>query len=202
MRELRSKQKLVKADANWPNISLSVIRVSSNNFRCHVQGRSKHCFCEIGSEKFWKPEICDFYLSIMHQNILRLEVSMHDFMLYNCFESVEHLEKNLYCFLFVKGFLFRQVRHKIPLIAIFENQVKIVFCFPKIIELDNVLIVTCPQNVDFVLHQLQVFTWVIILLPLMLDLFIVFIATSRHRCVSKPLKTSPNCPEPINSPKR
>lgn len=77
----------------------------------------------------------------MHEDVCQFEITMHDFVLDEGLECIEHLNEELNSFLLAECFLLLEVGHQIALIAILEDQVEIVSSFLDVVQFDDVAVV-------------------------------------------------------------
>jgi len=114
-------------------------------------------------DELGEPEICDLDRSLVEQNIRRLDVTMHDSDLMAVLGNIEFVEGDKSrCDLFRDGagFFLRKSLFglhellKIASIAIIDENVEIIGGPLHVDEMDDMLSLNLPQNVDFSHEQL------------------------------------------------
>ena len=90
---------LVKHYSQGPNVSLHRVVLASKNLGSHVDGRPQHSFSHVLSwfQPLAEPKICQLDPPITEQNILRLDVSVHDIVPVKNFKGLEELPENMEC---------------------------------------------------------------------------------------------------------
>ena len=91
----------------------------------------------------------------MHENIGQLKIPVHDLVLDQGLERVQDLDEELDGLLLIERFLLFQIGREVALIAILEDQIKVVRRLLDIVQLDDVAVVTGFEHLDLVLEQLH-----------------------------------------------
>jgi hypothetical protein len=75
-----SKHHLVKHHSHGPNICLNCINFSLNDLGRHVDGRAKHGLRKLVGVFEWlaKAKISNFDTSVVHEDVVRLDIAVHD----------------------------------------------------------------------------------------------------------------------------
>jgi hypothetical protein len=91
----------------------------------------------------------------MHENIGQLKIPVHDLVLDEGLERVQDLDEELDGLLLIERFFLFQIGREVALIAILEDQIKVVRRLLDIVQFDNVAVVTGFEHLDLVLEQLH-----------------------------------------------
>lgn len=88
---------LEEHDTQRPDISLSGVGLTLDNFRSHIYGGTQHRVGNIVMvfEVFAETEVSHFYLTIVQENVVGFEVPVHDIVLVKDFEGLEQLSEEL-----------------------------------------------------------------------------------------------------------
>lgn len=131
---------------------------SPENLGSHVEWRPQHGLSELLiREQFGESKIGYFDLPVVHEDVGKFEVSMHDLMLVEGFEGVEDLKEKLDGLLLGEGFVLLEILGEVALVAVLENEVEIVGGLLDVIELDDVFVIAGLEDLDLVLQELQKF---------------------------------------------
>ncbi len=91
----------------------------------------------------------------MHENVGQFEVPMHDFVFDEGLEGTEDLDKELDGFLFWEGLIFFEVLAQISLVAVLQDEVKVIGSLLDVIQLDDASVVAGSEHFDLILEQFQ-----------------------------------------------
>ena len=91
----------------------------------------------------------------MHEDVGEFEVAMHDLVLDEGLEGVEHLEEELDGLILLQGLLLLEVLHEVALVAVHEDEVEVVGGLLDIVELDYVYVVAGLEDFDLVFEELH-----------------------------------------------
>lgn len=145
----------VEADTEGVDIGLVGVILVLEDFRGHVEGRAEHGFGPaFFVEDFGESEIGNFDNTVVSENIGEFQVSVDDFVFVKMVEAMNQFAHDTDSLILYEIFFLFQIRVKVPIITILQDQVVIVVGFLHIIELDNVGALTAFEDLDFALKQL------------------------------------------------
>jgi len=64
-------------------------------------------------------------------------------MFVESFKGIKDLYEELNCLLLAQRFVFLEILRKVPFVAIFKDEIKVVGCLFDIVQLDDIFIITC-----------------------------------------------------------
>ena len=114
----------------------------------------------------------------MEEDVGQFEIAMHDFVLDEGFEGVEHLDEILDCFILGEGLFLLEEGHEVALIAVLGDEVEVVGSFLDVVESDDVPVITGLEHLDFVLEELHELPCISNAIPLMCSLLMALMAMS------------------------
>ena len=90
---------LVQHNTQGPDVSLHCVVLASEDLGSHVDGRPQHCFGHVLSwfQPLAKTKICQLDPAITKQNVLGLDVPVHDIVPIQNFEGLEELPEDMEC---------------------------------------------------------------------------------------------------------
>lgn len=115
-----------------PNISLRTIHIFNQTLWRHVNGRADINILEFRPnsnngllDEFGKPEVCDFGLPVVQENVCDLEVPMDDVLVCQVFEALVDVLDDGNGLLLSKVLVHPQLAFQVPLIAQFSYDITI-----------------------------------------------------------------------------
>lgn len=101
-----------------------------------------------------ETEISQLDLTVGKENVIGLEIPVHDVVLIEFFERLQQLPEDDECFLLPEGFLFLEEGLEGAAIAVLIYEVEVVGCFEGFDEANDVVVFEGGEDVDLVDGQL------------------------------------------------
>ena len=147
-----SVEHFVEDDADGPNIGLVGVDLAVEDFGGHVDGGAQHGFRHLGFlETFAEAEITNFEDAIVEEDVIGLEVPMHDVVLVEDLEGFEELFEDEEGFFFLEGVFLPEEPLQSAAVAVLVDEVEVVLGFEHVVVGDDVFVfLDVGEDVNFV----------------------------------------------------
>lgn len=132
-----------------PDIRFWAVDVVDQALRRHVDGRSDVDVLEFRFGKLCEPEICDFGLAVVDEDVGDFEIAMDDVIIGQIDEASENVADVCFCFEFFHGFFGSQFGLQIALVAQLGDNVAVAIAGEDFVALQHVGMLQFLQNLNF-----------------------------------------------------